>query len=116
MRIGGNIKAIIQVAEISQTAMGEDVSIWVDAFPPFYGWLDLSTGDSQSNKYNAKIQESTHIFICDFFEMKYEGIEITPENSRMLIGGKSYEVKIYDNPMNMNKQLEIYLKFVGGQA
>lgn len=120
MKIGGNTNAIIQIATTTQNTIGEDVTTWVDALPSFLGWLDLSTGDSPSINYNAKVQESTHIFVCDYFPLAYQvegkqDEEITSENSRMMIGSKVYEVKIYDNPMNMNQQLEIYLKYVGGQ-
>lgn len=110
MKIGGNKNAIIQIATTTQNAIGEDVNTWVDALPSFIGWLDLSTGDSTSINYNAKIQESTHIFVCDYIPLVYkvEGKQdekITPENSRMVIDSKIYEVKIYDNPMGMNHSL-----------
>ena len=69
--------------------------------------------------FNAKIQESTHVFVCDYFPLIYKqdeggNVEFTPENSRMIASGKTYEVMLYDNPMQMNQQLEIYLKYVGG--
>lgn len=120
MKIGGNTKAVIQITTNTNNEIGEDASTWVDALPSFLGWLDLSSGDSPSVNFNAKIQESTHIFMCDYFPLIYkvegqEDVEITSENSRMVIDGKVYEVLIYDNPMNMNHSLEVYLKFVGGQ-
>lgn len=117
-KIGGNISAVIQTQTITQNDIGEDVSTWVDALPPFVGWLDLSGGDSDKVNYNTKIQESTHVFVCDYFPLVTQGEEpgkeITPENSRMIVNGKVYEVKLYDNPMELNSQLEIYLKYVGG--
>lgn len=119
MKIGGNIEAIIQISTTTQNDIGEDVDNWKTATEPFLGWLDLSTGDSPSVNFNAKIQESTHVFVCDYFPLIYkqgggENVEFTPENSRMIVGGKTYEVMLYDNPMQMNQQLEIYLKYVGG--
>ena len=33
----------------------------------------------------------------------------------MIIDGYIYDVMLIDNPMNMNKHFEIYLKYVGGQ-
>lgn len=119
MKIGGNIEAIIQISTTAQNDIGEDVDSWKAATDPFEGWLDLSSGDSPSVNWNAKIQESTHIFVCDYFPLIYkqddgEDAKLTPENSRMIVDGKTYEVMLYDNPMQMNQQLEIYLKFVGG--
>lgn len=120
MNIGGNASAIIQIMTVTQNEIGEDITKWVDASTSLMGWLDLSGGDSGSGNYNAKIQESTHIFLCDYTPLIYkeEGkpdIEITPENSRMIIDGKVYEVKIYDDPMGMHEHLEIFLKYIGGQ-
>lgn len=115
MKIGGNIKAVIQVLEAKQNEIGEDTAVWVDELSDVTGWLDLSNGDSGNTNFNAKIQESTHVFMCDYFPLMFKGEEITPENSRMVINNRVYEVELYDNPMGMNQHLEIYLKYVGGQ-
>lgn len=119
MKIGGNINAIIQLQTAYPNDLGEDVSSWVKAFE-CKGYLDLSTGDSNIYNYNSKMQESTHIFLCDYFRLEYkpddrpdEKIRITPENSRMIIDGEVYEVTIYDDPMNQHEHLEIYLKYLG---
>ena len=42
---------------------------------------------------------------------------IQAENSRMTINGKVYDILLIDNPMEMGSgsQLEIYLKYTGGQ-
>lgn len=111
--IGGNIKAIIQVYTSSKNEIGENVQTWADA-QTVKGWLDLQTGDSKSTNFNAKIQESTHIFICDFAPLDNR---ITAEASRMVINGKRYDILLIDNPMEMGNgsQLEFYLKFTGGQ-
>ena len=119
MKIGGNIEAIIQISKTVQNDIGEDIDTWETVTKPFIGWLDLSSGDSPSINYRTKIQESTHVFICDYFPLIYkqgEGKEekITPENSRMIVNNDVYEVMVYDNPMQMKYQLEIYLKYIGG--
>lgn len=118
MKIGGNTDAVIQIKTIAQNDIGEDAETWVDAVDTFIGWLDLSSGSSNGVNYNAKIQQSTHIFVCDYFDLTATkgdtGKKLTPENSRMIINGEVYEVSVYDNPMNMNAQLEIYLVYVGG--
>ena len=76
--------------------------------------LDLNSGDSKRTTYYAKIQESTHIFIADYVTLDER---INAENARMIIGGKLYDIMLIDNPMGMGKgsQLEIYLKYTGGQ-
>lgn len=111
MGIGGNIKATVQVGTSVKNEIGEMVLTWTDV-QVIKGWLDLQSGDSKYSTYHAKIQESTHIFIAD-----YVALNITAENSRMVINGKVYDILLIDNPMEMGSgsQLEFYLKFTGGQ-
>ena len=111
--IGGNITANIQVKAITKNEIGEQVESWADV-QSIKGWLDLQGGDSKYSTYNAKIQESTHIFIADYVPLDSR---ITAENSRMVIKGKRYDIMLIDNPMELENgsQLEVYLKFTGGQ-
>lgn len=108
--IGGNLKATIQVKTITKESSGEMVKTWTDA-QTIKGWLDLASGNSNYTAYASKVQESTHIFIADYVPLA-EGIQA--ENSRMTINGKRYDIMLIDNPMELNKQLEIYLKYTGG--
>ena len=134
--IGGNIEGILQIKFTNKNAIGETEKIWLNAYS-VKGWLDLMSGDSTTN-YNAKTQESTHIFLCDYdalvavtddFEwdsLNFEQdwivedpsdvplIKLTADNSRMVIKNQVYEIQLIDNPMEMNQHLEIYLKYVGG--
>lgn len=111
--IGGNITAAIQTATTTKNAIGEQVKSWANV-QTLKGWLDLSGGDSKYTNYNAKIQESTHVFVADYVPL---AAGIQAENSRMTINGKIYDVLLIDNPMEMSSgsQLEIYLKYTGGQ-
>lgn len=111
IKIGGNIAAQLQVKTTSKNAIGESVPKW-ETRHTLTGFLDLANGDSRYTTYNAKIQESTHYFICDYVPLAKD---ILPETSRMLINGKTYDVMVIDNPMEMNYHLEIYLKYTGGQ-
>ncbi len=136
--IEGNTVALIQVqSEIKQNSIGEAESEWVDV-ASLKGLLDLSGGDSKRTVYNAKIQESTHLFICDYQNLKNlsggwiwdtlsfvdgiisdnklkEKVNVTSENSRMIINNYVYDIMLIDDPMNLHQQLEIYLKYTGGQ-
>lgn len=111
--IGGNTKAIIQVCTANRNDIGETVKTWTDV-QVLNGWLDLQSGNSRYNTYHAKIQESTHVFVADY---KHLDVRINAENSRMIVNGGRYDVMLIDNPMGMGSgsQLEIYLKFTGGQ-
>lgn len=136
--IGGNTLALFQVKDGGKkNAIGEREHNWVDVASS-KGWLDLSGGESKYTTYNAKIQESTHIFLCDYQTFKDlsgewvwdtlnfisgeistltsdKKVDVTSENARMLIDGLIYQIMLIDDPMNLHQHLEIYLKFVGGQ-
>lgn len=110
--IGGNKHMQLQVnMGVTKNAIGEQVIKW-ETIQQITGWLDLQNGDSKYQTYNAKMQESTHVFIADYVPIA-EGI--TAETSRAIIDGKMYDIMLIDNPMEMNLQLEIYLKHTGGQ-
>lgn len=105
--IGGNTEAVLQQVNESQTnGIGERVRTWAD-IRKLTGWLDLSSGDSKYT-YNAKLQESTHIFLTD-----YAPIDRKADDKRLVVNGCVYEILLIDDPMELHQQLEIYLKFVG---
>lgn len=110
--IGGNIVAVIQIADSSgKNAMGEKETTWKDAFSPV-GWLGLQSGDSKYTNFSAKIEESTHVFVCDYNNDIY-ALSIQNKGIRMVLKGIVYDVLLIDNPDEMNEQLEIYLRRVG---
>lgn len=119
--IGGNTQATFQVKHYTQDAsgkyirdsMGAIVMDWQDV-QTIKGWLDLNSGESRYTTYYAKIQESTHVFMADYVNLDER---ISAENARMRINGKLYDITLIDNPMGMGgvSQLEIYLKYTGGQ-
>ena len=107
--IGGNCSADLQTRVVAKNAIGEHVEEWTTV-QTLTGFLDLQAGDNKYTTYNAKIQESTHVFICDYVEF-----DIKAENARMVVNGGRYDIMLIDNPMGLNKHLEILLKFTGGQ-
>lgn len=115
--IGGNINGIIQTNTTEKNKIGESVETWSDAFTSC-GWLGLQSGDSKRTNFNAKLEESTHVFLCDYDADIYaltipdEETKTVP-NCRMIIKGMVYDVLLIDNPDEMNEQLEIYLRKVG---
>ncbi len=110
--IGGNTTGVFQVlSTTTKNSIGERVPGWLDV-QSITGWLDLTSGDSKYSTHNAKIQESTHIFLADY---KPLDASIKAESSRMVIDGDRYDVMLIDDPMGLHKHLEIYLKYTGGQ-
>jgi len=108
--IGGNVTATIQIQTVTKNEIAEAVPTW-QTVQTLWGWLDLMSGNAKIEAYSAKIQESTHIFIGDYVALDNR---ITSENSRMLVNGKVYQITLLDNPMELNRQWEIYLKYTGG--
>lgn len=109
--IGGNKQMQLQTSTVTKNAIGEQVKSW-ETLQQVTGWLDLQGGDSKYQTYNAKMQESTHVFVADYVQL-VEGI--TAETSRAVIDGKVYDIMLIDDPMEMHQQLEVYLKYTGGQ-
>ena len=108
--IGGNITGTIQTKTVSsKNTIGESVSTWKDAFKP-KGWLGLQSGEQKRSIFNAKIEESTHVFLCDYHSGIYA---LADQEARMIFKGFVYDVTFIDNPDEMDEQLEIYLKRVG---
>lgn len=107
-KIGGNIEGILQKKTTSKNDIGETVAQWTD-YISHVGFLDLQSGDSKHTNFNAKLQESTHVFVADYFDVK----DCKPNNSRFVCDDEVYEIMLIDDPMKLHKQIEIYLKFVG---
>lgn len=107
--IGGNILGTIQTCTTTKNAIGESVKAWADFYNSF-GWLGLQSGDSKYTNFNAKLEESTHVFLCDFNPIIYS---LANQDVRMIIKGFVYDVILIDNPDEMDEQLEIYLRKVG---
>ena len=110
--IGGNLTGVIQIkTSTGKNAIGEAENTWVSAFSK-KGWLGLQTGDSKRTNFSAKIEESTHVFMCDFDAGIYA---LADQDTRMLLKNNVYDVVFIDNPDEMDEQLEIYLRKIGGQ-
>ena len=122
--IGGNISGIFQVKTVQTDAngkivkneIGEAVRDWREKATA-KGWLGLQSGDSKYNNFSAKIEESTHVFLCDYDDDLY-ALSLPDESGaaldvRAIFKGVVYDVLLIDNPDEMNEQLEIYLRRVG---
>lgn len=109
--IGGNITGRIQTQITTKNRIYADVKEWQDAFS-VVGWLGLQSGDKKYSTYNAKIEESSHCFLCDFHPGIYA---LASQDTRMIIKGFIYDVLLIDNPDEMDEQLEIFLRRVGAE-
>ena len=107
--IGGKTIGTIQTNRAVKNAIGEAVKEWVGAFS-HVGWLDFQSGEKGHRNFSAPIEESTHVFLCDYHSGIYA---LAGQDCRMIIKGMVYDVLLIDNPMEMDEQLEIYLRKVG---
>lgn len=118
--IGGNTTAILQVSTTTKNEIGEKLPVWHDVVE-LIGFIDLSGETTNRTTYNAKIQESTHIFVGDYkpipdtIEVDGKVVGVSVENARMVANSQRYDVMLIDDPMGLHKQYEIYLKHTGGQ-
>lgn len=106
--IGGNLEAVIQQKNgFTINPIGERIHQWTD-IQTLRGFLDLSSGDSKYSTYDAKLQESTHIWIGD-----YVAVDRNPSDKRLVVNGMNFDILLIDDPMELHQHLEIYLKYVG---
>ena len=118
-KIEGNTPFVIQTkstkkdesGKIVKNQIGEPIIEWVPGFS-FSGVLGLQTGDSRRTNFNAKIEESSHVLVCDYHAGIYA---LADQDTRVIAKNKMYDVLLIDNPDELDMQLEIYLRFVGGQ-
>lgn len=104
--IGGNVSAELQVKQNSKNDFGELTKTW-KTVQTLTGFLDFTGGNaSYKNNYKGKLEETTHVFICDYVDIDY-----TATPCRLVIGTLSYDVLMIDNPMGLNEHLEIMLKY-----
>lgn len=106
--IGGNTTINLQVSTTQTNEIGETVRNWKTVCE-LHGFLDLAGGDSKYSTYDAKIQESTHVFVAD-----YVPLGVKADNCRAIDeGGFVYDVTMIDDPMRLHKHLEIFMKYTG---
>lgn len=118
--IGGNVTAQLQVNTTTKNKIGEPVQTWHPVID-LEGFIDLQSGQAGYNNYNAKIQESTHVFVGDYkpipgiLVIEGKKVKVSAESTRMVADSQVYDVKLIDDPMGLHEQWEIYLAYTGGQ-
>lgn len=107
-KIGGNTACTLKYKSgYTTNQIGEKTPTEAD-YMTLTGFLDLSNGDSKHINYDTKLQESTHIFLCDYVAIDKRATEL-----KAYINNDMYDVMLIDDPMGLHKHLEIYLKYVG---
>lgn len=104
--IGGNKLAEIQTCSLTRNEIGERVKSWATV-QTIRGWLDYVSGETGRQTYDAKVQDSSHVFVADYKPLA-EGVR--PDTARLLVDGQPYDVTLIDDPMELHYQWEIYLK------
>ena len=105
--IGGNIDLILKLKETTKNDIGENVLSWVD-YKTIHGFLDFMTEGTGRTNYNSKIVDSDYVFICDYVEIDKSITEI-----KAYCDNKEFDISYIDDPMNLHKHLEIFLKYIG---
>lgn len=102
-KIGGNTIAHFKGLSTEKNELGEMINEY-GTIATHIGFLDYASGTSNYSSFNSKTEESTHIFICDYFDLNLRDV------SRIVVGERSFDVLFSDNPMGLNYQFEFYLK------
>lgn len=110
--IDGNEYAVVQIKKVTRDEYQADKAEWKSVYI-LHGVLDLLAAGTNL-KMMRRIEDSDHIFLCDYFVPEFEGEKLTAENSRLMIGDEIYEVQLFDDVMGLHEHMEIYLKYLGG--
>ena len=108
--INGNLTATVQKRQTVKNSIGEGITSWSD-IGTVLGWLDYASGQNDTDKFKGKVQDTTHLFFCDY-DKWLPGIR--SEDCRLVIEGDVYNILLIDDPMGMRQHLEVYLKYIGG--
>ncbi len=111
-RIGGNINATLERLTVTTNGIGEPVKQW-ERWGDLFGYIDLLSETKTNQALNAFVGDSTHVFVCDYVALP-NGMK--PENARLVCNGEVFQIEYIDNPMQLNYQLEIFLKYSGWQS
>ena len=103
-KIGGNVDCVLKYETFTTSIIGERVKDWVN-LQTIHGFLDLMNNGKDFATYNKAMEDSTHVFICDYVSISKSATEL-----KATINGKDYDVTYIDNPMELHKHLEIFLK------
>lgn len=109
--IGGNTILTIVGKTVTTEATGIQKAEWNKNLYAIKGFLDYITGEANLSPNYQKLEQSSHVFIADYVNLK----DIKAEEVKGVINGELYDIKLIDDPMGLKEHLEIYLNYVGGQ-
>ena len=105
--IGGNIDLVLRQKNTTKNDIGENVLSWVD-YKTIHGFLDFMTEATGRTNYNSKIVDSDHVFVCDYVKIDKPLREL-----KAYCNNQEFDITYIDDPMNLHKHLEIFLKYIG---
>ena len=118
-KIGGNIDLVLKRKDgFTTNDIGEKIPNYIE-YITLHGLIDMANTNTSHSTYNAKLQESTHYFICDYVELPTFEDEsgkvrkATINELKAYCNDKEYDVLWLDNPMELNYHYEIYLEYKG---
>lgn len=110
MGIGGNTTAVLMRAVKTKDKNGNAVAGNPQQLIEVIGWLDYQAGQPSHLTYQAKLADTTHLWLCDYSAV-LAGFKV--QGLSMVIGSDTYEVLFIDDPMGIHDHLEVYLRYVG---
>ncbi|MCL1950442.1 MAG: head-tail adaptor protein [Turicibacter sp.] len=101
-----NIQGTFKRKQDARTARGENEPIWTD-IADIWGILDFQDEQTERISYKGKMEQSTHVFYCDYFPLEYPVHEL-----KFICRGKEYDILLIDDVQFWGVHYEIALKLV----
>lgn len=108
--VGGNVTASVMREAKTKNAKGVYVVGEPERVMDITGWLDYQAGQASHLAYQAKTEDTTHVFLSDWNEAY---ASLSEKGLFLRIEDKRYEVLLIDDPMMLHEHIETYLRYVG---
>lgn len=105
--IGGNTDLVLKLKSTTKNEIGENILSWID-YKTIHGFLDFLGETTGRTNYNSKVVESTHVFVCDYVPIDKKEAEL-----KAYCNNQEFDITYIDDPMNLHKHVEIFLKYIG---
>lgn len=116
-KVGGNTRGTLRRIKFKTNNLGINEADETDtgnSICDLNGHLDLLTGGAKLTASTKILEESTHVFVCEYIDLvgKYDLDIHSYEGLVLSVNGINHKVTYIDDPMWLHAHLEVFLKVI----